>query len=527
VKQDRSAGLGALALFAGLAAIVLAVALRLTGGHLGFALDDAYVHLAMAKQLARHGVWGVTPYGFSSSSSSPLWTLLLALGFLLTGPNEVLPFVLNVLAALGALWAARALLRRCAPGIGPRAEFLALAGLVVFTPLVPLVFMGQEHTLQLLLTLLFAERAARRLAGSGGARALLLLAPALTAVRYEGLFLVLTAAALLALRRRGREALALGAAGLLPAIVYGVVSLSHGAYFVPNPILIKANLPGGDAAKTIETLLGYTALRRLFANVHLLVPVLGALLLLARRGGAGAWRAPLTLFVIGTALHLTAADVGWFYRYEAYLVGLGVLALAGAWAAQPGLWAEWTRARVRGTARLLAALALALVCAGALADRGVRALVETPRAIANIHEQQYQMGRFLSEAYPGAAVAVNDIGAVDYLADVKLLDLMGLASVDVAAHIRAGTYNPRALDSLVRDHGVRVAVIYRDWLRVPSQWRWVGDWTIRHNVVTGGATVSFYAVDPAEEEPLAEKLRRFGPRLPATVEQSGPYTGER
>jgi hypothetical protein len=527
VKGDRAAILGAGALFAALGAIVLVAALRLTGGHLGFALDDAYVHLAMARQLVEHGVWGVTPYGFSSSSSSPLWTLLLALFFLVTGPNEIVPFALNVGAALGALWAARRMLRAFAPGLTGRAEFLALTGLVLFTPLVPLVFMGQEHTLQLLLALLFADAAARRLNGTGGARALLLLAPAVTAVRYEGLFLVLTASVLLALKRRGREALALGALGLVLPVVYGIVSLAHGWYFLPNPILLKANLPGGGAAKTMKTLLGYTALRRLFANVHLLVPVLAALLLLARRAGGEAWRPLLVLFVAATALHLTAADVGWFYRYEAYLVGLACVVLAGAAAAERGLWAEWTRGRVRGSARLAAAIALAVVCAGALADRGARALFETPRAIANIHEQQYQMGRFLREAYPGAAVAVNDIGAVDYLADIRVTDLVGLATREVAAHIRAGTYNPRALDAVMRERGVRIAVLYRDWLRVPAQWRWVGDWTIAHNVVTGGETVSFYAVDPAEEGPLAEKLRRFAPRLPASVAQRGPYRDAR
>jgi hypothetical protein len=543
VKGSRSALLAAIALYAVVLAAVLAVSLSLTGGHLSYALDDAYIHMAIARTFSQHGVWGVSPYGFTSATSSPLWTFVLALLYKLIGPVEVLPFLINLLAAVGVLWMARRVLRRLAPGMRGRTVFFTLAAVVLFTPLVPLVFVGQEHTLHLLLTLLFAQLAVQRLsarqAPPGRPIGFLLLAAILPMVRYESLFLVLATAMLLALQRRGRQALLLGVVGFLPPIAYGLFAVSKGAYFLPNPILIKANLPGHDLGAILQTALGYTALRRLLINAHLLLLVLAALLLLVRRAGeatasarAAAARADgprtlLVLFLIVTALHLTTADVGWFYRYEAYLVGLGLVALAATWSTTPDLWAEWTRGGVRRSMRVLAAIALAIVSLGALGDRGVRAVIGTPRATANIYEQQYQTGRFLREAYPGGSVALNDIGAANFLADIHGLDLMGLASDDVTAFIRAGTYNPRALEQLLRAHAVRIAIVYESWFRIPSSWRWVGSWSIRHRVVTGGETVSFYAVDPAEEGPLTQKLRQFAPRLPATVKQSGPYTGVR
>lgn len=64
-----------------------------------YPLDDTYIHMGMAKNLATHGVWGVNRYHFSSSSSSPLWTLTLAGAYLVTGVREATPLILNLIFA--------------------------------------------------------------------------------------------------------------------------------------------------------------------------------------------------------------------------------------------------------------------------------------------------------------------------------------------------------------------------------------------------------------------------------------------
>jgi hypothetical protein len=134
------------------------------------------------------------------------------------------------------------------------------------------------------------------------------------------------------------------------------------------------------------------------------------------------------------------------------------------------------------------------------------------------------VGRFLARHYAGAPVAVNDIGAVTWLADVHCLDMLGLASLEVCRRRMALTWGRDAIDELTRQHGVRVAIVYDRWFDrestggLPAHWSRVASWRIPRNVVNGEDTVTFYAVPPDERPRLQEALEAYARALPRTVE---------
>ena len=162
-----------------------------------------------------------------------------------------------------------------------------------------------------------------------------------------------------------------------------------------------------------------------------------------------------------------------------------------------------------------------------LAGRAASALRRTPRASKNIHEQQFQMGTFLARYYPRASVAANDVGAIAFLSDARILDLFGLADLDVGRRKLAHRYGTGAIRELTRARGVKVAVVYDEWFDklggVPREWVRAGEWTITHNVVCGSDHVTWYAVDPREAAPLLLHLREFSSALPPDVKQAGAY----
>ncbi|MBV9468441.1 MAG: hypothetical protein JOZ57_04300, partial [Abitibacteriaceae bacterium] len=158
--RDGSATLGAqwplvtslLILWATIAVLYMA-ALHQHPGYFIYALDDPYIHMAMAKNFAQHGVWGITSHEFSSSSSSPLWTFSIAVLFFLCGLHEIVPFVLCVLCASACLWALDTFLKR--ERIAPATRFGVLLVILFATPVPAMIFTGQEHLLHIIVTLLF------------------------------------------------------------------------------------------------------------------------------------------------------------------------------------------------------------------------------------------------------------------------------------------------------------------------------------------------------------------------------------
>jgi hypothetical protein len=161
------------------------------------------------------------------------------------------------------------------------------------------------------------------------------------------------------------------------------------------------------------------------------------------------------------------------------------------------------------------------------AVRAGAAMIYLPQASKNIYEQQYQMGLFIKRYYQGSTIALNDIGAVNFLADVHCLDLWGLATYEVTKLMRHHEYHTADILRLSREAGVKVAMVYDNWYTpiggLPRDWVWVGQWALADNVVAGGDKVSIYAVDESETAPLMQKLQDFSPLLPKEVNQSGRY----
>ncbi len=75
-------------------------------GQLTYPLDDTYITMAMARNLAFHGVWGITRSAFAPSSSCPGFLLILAAVYRLTGPTVWAPLILSLAFGLLAIFAA-------------------------------------------------------------------------------------------------------------------------------------------------------------------------------------------------------------------------------------------------------------------------------------------------------------------------------------------------------------------------------------------------------------------------------------
>jgi hypothetical protein len=122
---------------AGVAALSLLafVGLAIAGGGPGFPLDDAWIHQTYARNLARSGQWEYVPGVVSAGSTAPLWTMLLALGYLLRLPYLWWAYFLGFLSLLWLAHAATALWRQLWPEQA-EADWLVALVLVLAWPLV-------------------------------------------------------------------------------------------------------------------------------------------------------------------------------------------------------------------------------------------------------------------------------------------------------------------------------------------------------------------------------------------------------
>jgi len=497
----------------------LAALMVLNHGAITYTLDDAYIHLALAEHIS-HGHYGINATEFSAPSSSIAWPFILAPAARFE-IGVYVPLVLNVVFAIATLYV---FVRIAKLAIGDRFPGLIAAvsiALVLATNTVGLVFLGLEHSLQLLITANIALGLAVE-SSSGTLPGWLPLAiVAGPLVRYENVAVSLVALTYLFLRGRYRMSIALGLVIALSLGAFSLFLLALGLDPLPTSIVAKTGAVGNNGQ------LGGFALhfRESVTHDRGTYLIVCALFLLAYATfGTHPRKRLLALvapFAIG--LHMAVGQYGWYNRYEIYIWAFALLLVLFMYGDSLRGLLEGPNARVNALKIVAASLFLTtLVC-----YRYVVSLVSLPIAANNIYEQQCQMRRFAVDYYR-APVAVNDLGYVAWHNDHYVLDLFGLGSRQ-ALTFRFNRPDSQWMDDMTRAKGVGLAMIYDTWVSqgVPHSWMEVGELNLGRLPVTAERTVKFYALnEPARHVALAA-LDHFRPTLPPGVEFVFTRPGER
>ena len=111
------------------------------------------------QNFSQYGVWGVTRYGFTPCSSSPLWTLLLSLTYYLGGANQLAPLLWDLVFAILVLAVADAILSWYK--VPAPVKFVTLLGIIFLVPSPMLIVSGMEQVLQTFVSMLAVFVAAR------------------------------------------------------------------------------------------------------------------------------------------------------------------------------------------------------------------------------------------------------------------------------------------------------------------------------------------------------------------------------
>ena len=431
------------------AALYLTAAL-LRAETLGFPLDDSWIHQTLARNLAAHGQLAINPGEPVAASTSPLWSLALAVGYLLRLPNFLWAYALGLASLALTAWQTFALGRV----LFPQQPAVALAaGLIVLLEwhLVWGALSGMETLLFTGLSLaVLREAVLHRLSRPGRIGVLVGL---LTLTRPEGLLLGALVGGWGFLKDRS----------LTQTAYYG---LWCGVFFLPwigvNLALNGQPLPstfyGKSAAYGIGldpggylSYLTAAAVELARGPVLLAYPgIIYGLTRWPRRPGAR-WQLP-TLWAVA----LLAVYMLWLpalYHHGRYLVPLIPLALLLGLEGGRLLFAALPY-------RLLARTALTLLAVVALAGwlRGAAVYGDNVRLISG---QQVALALWLRDnAPPGAVVATHDIGALGYFSGRRVVDMAGLATPELAT---AAHDVPRIIALLRRE---RV-----DYLLIQPAWR--------------------------------------------------------
>jgi len=477
-------------------------AYHFTNGQGGVPLDDSWIHFQFARNLARGDGFSFNPRQPTAGSTAPLWTLLLAGVYAVGGRFPVAGQLLSGACFLAALAATYALGKRLTGGRW--AAWLASAVVATNGRMVWAGLSALETCLFATLSLLaidayLSDRTAQRY--RPGTAALFGLA---ALARPEGYLLFALALAdfiftLYALRithhvsrfKHHVSRILLPAATFTAIVLpYAIFSWCTSGHLLPNTYHAKAVF---DFRIDFDFL--SVAARYLIFDHPLLLPffVLGVGVLFRRAS-------LLSLWGVGLPLAYAFLHTG-LYQHGRYLIPLipcnAILSIVGLLEARRILATKRPRAqRFLNKLSILCVLCVFMVVGTAWRLPAMAHLYAWN--VDNINEMQVALGHWVAEHTPSDAVlALNDIGAITYISERPVVDLVGLVTPEIIPLLCSPDRDVHLADFLAQRR-VQYVVIFPNWfpglaarhdLLEP-----VHQVTLERNTICGGETMIVYRV---------------------------------
>ena len=157
-----------------------------------------------------------------------------------------------------------------------------------------------------------------------------------------------------------------------------------------------------------------------------------------------------------------------------------------------------------------------------LARRAIYTCAHTQMAMHDRYLEHIQPARFLREYYPLSTVVVNDIGAVAYFTDCRLLDMFGLGNMEpVNFRLSKAGYRKKDVMEWADNEGAEIAILKIEWdqifPRIPDSWVKVSEWETPRNIVFGDKLIGFFAIKAGTADALARNISTFAVDLPKEV----------
>ncbi len=481
-------------------ALAFLASLYLTHGNLTYAIHAPYIHWAMVKHLANEGILSVDGFSYSSVSSSPLWLFLLAPFYALLSKSAFIyvSLLLNVVFQLISIVVIFKIIKLYTD---KTLHYLYAILLVLATPFLALSFGGLEHSLQIMLIMLFIYNLVQYFNDDKSKNVklnMLLLAPFIVAVRYEDIALIIATSIILSIfLKEYKFAFLLIASSLTLVAMFGF--WSEGAFslgFLPTSIGAKSSEGISHVSKFISNISYIHIITLIALNIAILIDT---------------YKKDRNLFYLSSIylmtffVHLAFAQVGWLYRYEAYLVTFGLINI---------LLYIYKYAMPK---KLFIVLLLILIASNykQIGFSIIKSILST-RAV---YEQQIQEG-LLANEFKNYYIATDNIGTIPYFSSDKILDIHGLSDPRIINLKRVGSFNDNSKKALIKSENVDMIIAYKVRFKDDKidGYKRVAIWKIDNNILNGDDEIEFWARDDRFDE-VKEKLLNFAKyKLPKEVE---------